>query len=293
MARDPRSRSLRAIASTMRRIRARRSRSSAMPTSSGTCSTPIVPTACRKRSSSADRRASARRRSPGASPASSSLIPTDRLPPCRRDRNLAVPPITRSARKLAAHCRMATSFLLRREWNEKSKRSYTEIRAEEVRQRHPSLSAGGRARAAIVICIVDCADDLNRHSANALLKLIEEPPPRSLFLIVANGPGWSCRLSVALPGRFAQAARRRRNRRGRSEVSAGPGHRRDRKPVAPRRSARTARCRRRCGSSPAVASNKIEQLLSLLQASAGNRLARRSCARRSARQPRVRSGFCS
>ncbi|MDP3546654.1 MAG: DNA polymerase III subunit delta' [Phreatobacter sp.] len=39
------------------------------------------------------------------------------------------------------------------------------------------------------ICIVDAADDLNRSSANALLKLLEEPPPRSLFLIVAHLPG--------------------------------------------------------------------------------------------------------
>lgn len=39
------------------------------------------------------------------------------------------------------------------------------------------------------ICIVDAADDLNRSSANALLKLLEEPPPRSLFLIVVHMPG--------------------------------------------------------------------------------------------------------
>ncbi|WP_425467757.1 DNA polymerase III subunit delta' [Phreatobacter stygius] len=39
------------------------------------------------------------------------------------------------------------------------------------------------------ICLVDAADELNRSSANALLKLLEEPPPRSLFLIVAHMPG--------------------------------------------------------------------------------------------------------
>ncbi len=38
------------------------------------------------------------------------------------------------------------------------------------------------------ICILDSAEDLNRNSANALLKLIEEPPPRSLFLVVAHHP---------------------------------------------------------------------------------------------------------
>ena len=39
------------------------------------------------------------------------------------------------------------------------------------------------------VCILDCAEDLNQNSANALLKLIEEPPPRSLFLIIAHRPG--------------------------------------------------------------------------------------------------------
>lgn len=39
------------------------------------------------------------------------------------------------------------------------------------------------------VAIVDSADDLDRSAANALLKLLEEPPPRALFLIVAHAPG--------------------------------------------------------------------------------------------------------
>ncbi len=39
------------------------------------------------------------------------------------------------------------------------------------------------------VCIVDPADDLNDEAANALLKIIEEPPDRSIFLIVAHSPG--------------------------------------------------------------------------------------------------------
>jgi DNA polymerase III subunit delta' len=38
------------------------------------------------------------------------------------------------------------------------------------------------------ICIVDSAEDLTIASANALLKVIEEPPPRSVFLIVSHAP---------------------------------------------------------------------------------------------------------
>ncbi len=39
------------------------------------------------------------------------------------------------------------------------------------------------------ICLVDCAEDLNANGANALLKMIEEPPARSLILIVSHRPG--------------------------------------------------------------------------------------------------------
>ena len=39
------------------------------------------------------------------------------------------------------------------------------------------------------VCLVDCAEDLNANGANALLKMIEEPPPRSLILIVSHRPG--------------------------------------------------------------------------------------------------------
>jgi DNA polymerase-3 subunit delta' len=38
------------------------------------------------------------------------------------------------------------------------------------------------------VCIVDSADDLLAASANALLKMVEEPPPRSIFLIVSHAP---------------------------------------------------------------------------------------------------------
>lgn len=47
-----------------------------------------------------------------------------------------------------------------------------------------NTSADGNYR----ICIVDSADDLNIASANALLKLIEEPPQHSLFLLISHNP---------------------------------------------------------------------------------------------------------
>ena len=39
------------------------------------------------------------------------------------------------------------------------------------------------------VCIVDSADELNAAGANALLKILEEPPAKSLLLVVSHAPG--------------------------------------------------------------------------------------------------------
>ncbi|RAI24424.1 DNA polymerase III subunit delta' [Rhodoblastus acidophilus] len=78
--------------------------------------------------------------------------------------------------------------LLRRGWNDKTKKHFTRIAVEDVRKMlhlFEQAAGGGGWRMALV----DSADDLNAASANALLKMIEEPPPRSLFLLVAHQPG--------------------------------------------------------------------------------------------------------
>lgn len=63
----------------------------------------------------------------------------------------------------------------------------TQITVEEIRRltHFFQTTAGGRWR----IAIVDPADDMNRSAANALLKMLEEPPPRSVFLLTNHQPG--------------------------------------------------------------------------------------------------------
>jgi DNA polymerase-3 subunit delta' len=103
--------------------------------------------------------------------------------------NLAVPADHPAARRVATMA-LADISLLRREWNDKAKppKHFTEIRVDDVRDIsasfHQSSGTGGWR-----VAIIDCADELNRSAANALLKLIEEPPARSLFLLVAHQPG--------------------------------------------------------------------------------------------------------
>ena len=39
------------------------------------------------------------------------------------------------------------------------------------------------------VAIVDSADEMNRNSANAVLKILEEPPKRAMFLVLSHAPG--------------------------------------------------------------------------------------------------------
>lgn len=39
------------------------------------------------------------------------------------------------------------------------------------------------------VVIIDSADELNINAANAILKIVEEPPPRALLLLVSHHPG--------------------------------------------------------------------------------------------------------
>lgn len=77
---------------------------------------------------------------------------------------------------------------LTRPANERTKGFKTVITVEEIRRvgRFLSLSAhdGGYR-----VVIVDPADDLNASAANALLKNLEEPPSRTLFVLITHVPG--------------------------------------------------------------------------------------------------------
>lgn len=78
-------------------------------------------------------------------------------------------------------------FLLRRPWDDKAERLRAEITVDETRglRSFLGLSAadGGRR-----VVLIDAADDLNRNAANAILKLLEEPPAKVTFLIIAHQP---------------------------------------------------------------------------------------------------------
>jgi DNA polymerase-3 subunit delta' len=88
-------------------------------------------------------------------------------------------------------------LLIRRSWVEKSKRYSQWIGVDEVRRLRAFLgNTAGEGGWRVVV--VDRADELNQNAANALLKALEEPPPRTLFLLVSSAEG---RLPVTIRSR--------------------------------------------------------------------------------------------
>lgn len=78
--------------------------------------------------------------------------------------------------------------LVRRPWDTDRKRFRVELPVEEVRKLHGFFSrhsSYGGSR----IAIIDAADDMSRSAQNALLKILEEPPPGALLLLVSHVPG--------------------------------------------------------------------------------------------------------
>ena len=99
---------------------------------------------------------------------------------------LDIPPDHPVARRMAALSE-SRMFLLRRGPNEKGDALSRDITVGEVRKMKSffTLSAadGGRR-----VAIIDAADDMNVAAANALLKVLEEPPERVTMLLVAHQP---------------------------------------------------------------------------------------------------------
>lgn len=101
-------------------------------------------------------------------------------------RDLEVEPTVPSARRMAQQAH-PDLFVLKRGLTKDGRSLMGEISVAEARRavNFFSTTAGeGGWR----ITIVDTADELNTNAANALLKVLEEPPPRALFLILSTAP---------------------------------------------------------------------------------------------------------
>jgi DNA polymerase-3 subunit delta' len=78
-------------------------------------------------------------------------------------------------------------LVLKRGLNPDSGKLMTVLSVDEIRRLGPffglTAAAGGWR-----VAIIDTADEMNDQAANALLKILEEPPRRSMLLLIANAP---------------------------------------------------------------------------------------------------------
>jgi DNA polymerase III subunit delta' len=101
--------------------------------------------------------------------------------------DLSVPGTDPNAIQLAAGSHPGL-LVLKRGINDKTGKLMNELPVDEVRRLagfFGMTSGAGGWR----IAIVDTADDMNANAANALLKLLEEPPNRAMLILLANRPG--------------------------------------------------------------------------------------------------------
>ncbi|MER8656720.1 DNA polymerase III subunit delta' [Mesorhizobium sp. M0847] len=77
---------------------------------------------------------------------------------------------------------------LTRPLNDKTKSFKTVLTVDEIRKVNRFLSLTSHDGSYRVV-IVDPADDMNTNAANALLKNLEEPPSRTLFILIVHAPG--------------------------------------------------------------------------------------------------------
>src|SRR5215831_1043245 len=105
----------------------------------------------------------------------------------RADTGLAVDPASNAFRRVASggHADLLT---VERAYDPRRRRRRSDIIIDDVREiagffRLTAAEEGWR------IVIVDGAEEMNRNAANALLKILEEPPQRALLLMVSHSPG--------------------------------------------------------------------------------------------------------
>jgi DNA polymerase-3 subunit delta' len=77
---------------------------------------------------------------------------------------------------------------IERQINEKTGKMQSEIVVESVRQVGAMMSKTS-AEGGWRVVVVDAADEMNPNAANALLKILEEPPKKAILLLISHNPG--------------------------------------------------------------------------------------------------------
>ncbi len=101
---------------------------------------------------------------------------------------LATPEPASSLHRMIASGAHPGVLYLARPLNEKTKAFRTAVTVEEIRRVNRFLSMTSHDGGYRIV-IIDPADDMNTNAANALLKNLEEPPSRTLFILISHAAG--------------------------------------------------------------------------------------------------------
>lgn len=71
---------------------------------------------------------------------------------------------------------------------EKNRKRFNEIRIDDIREAEAFLHLTAGANGWRVL-IIDAADDMNVNASNALLKSLEEPPAKTVIILISHQPG--------------------------------------------------------------------------------------------------------
>jgi DNA polymerase-3 subunit delta' len=113
--------------------------------------------------------------------------PDPAAPEVRDAQTLALDPGHPIARRVTAQAQ-GDLLILERTINDKTGKLRQDIQVDDVR-RTVTFFGSTAGEGGWRVTIVDTVDDLNASGANALLKVLEEPPQRALLLLVSHAPG--------------------------------------------------------------------------------------------------------
>src|ERR1700716_1734731 len=110
--------------------------------------------------------------------------PDPRTPAVQRATSLEVDADHPVARRIAAQAH-GDLLVLERTINEKTNKLRQDIQVDDVR-RTVTFFGSTAGEGGWRVAIVDAVDELKREGANALLKILEEPPRRAVLLLVSH-----------------------------------------------------------------------------------------------------------
>lgn len=80
-------------------------------------------------------------------------------------------------------------FVVNRPWDSKTKKFKQDITIDTIRSIGSFLQGTAAEDKERRVIIIDSADDLNTKAENALLKMLEEPPKRTILILLSSAPG--------------------------------------------------------------------------------------------------------